>query len=59
MADLMLGLLILWIVLVLVCILGFIVELIDNHQRKLRRQREIEEEMLVIISDPLIDLNEM
>ena len=59
MADLMLGLLILWIVLVLVCILGFIVELIDNYQRKLRRQREIEEEMLVIISDPLIDLNEM
>ena len=59
MADLMLGLLILWIVLVLVCILGFIVELIDNHQRKLRRQREIEEEMLVIISDPLIDVNEM
>ena len=59
MADLMLGLLILWIVLVLVCILGFIVELIDNYQRKLRRQREIEEEMLVIISDPLTDLNEM
>ena len=59
MADLMLGLLILWIVLVLVCILGFIVEIIDNHQRKLRRQREIEEEMLVIISDPLTDLNEM
>ena len=59
MADLMLGLLILWIVLVLVCILGFIVELIDNYQRKLRRQREIEEEMLVIISDPLIDVNEM
>ena len=59
MADLMLGLLILWIVLVLVCILGFIVEIIDNHQRKLRRQREMEEEMLVIISDPLTDLNEM
>ena len=59
MANLMFGLLILWLVLVLLCFLGFIVEVIDNHQRKLRRQTEIEEEMLVVISDPLTDLNEM
>ena len=59
MANLMFGLLILWLVLVLLCFLGFIVEVIDNHQRKLRRQKEIEEEMLVVISDPLTDLNEM
>ena len=59
MANLMFGLLILWLVLVLLCFLGFIVEVIDNHQRKLRLQKEIEEEMLVVISDPLTDLNEM
>ena len=59
MANLMFGLLILWLVLVLLCFLGFIVEVIDNHQRKLRRQKEMEEEMLVVISDPLTDLNEM
>ena len=59
MANLMFGLLILWLILVLLCFLGFIVEVIDNHQRKLRRQKEIEEEMLVVISDPLTDLNEM
>ena len=59
MANLIFGLLILWLVLVLLCFLGFIVEVIDNHQRKLRRQKEIEEEMLVVISDPLTDLNEM
>ena len=59
MANLMFGLLILWLRLILLCFLGVIVEVIDNHQRKLRRQKEIEEEMLVVISDPLTDLNEM
>ena len=50
--DFFLGLLIFWLVLLILCWVGYLVELIDNHQRKLRRQREALEDMMVVISDP-------
>ena len=49
--DFCFGLLILWsVVFILLCI-GYVVELIDNYQRRLRRQRESLEEMMVVVTD--------
>ena len=51
--DFFLGLLIFWLVLLVLCWVGYLVEIIDNRQRKLRRQRQALEDMLVVISDPV------
>ena len=53
--DFCLGLLILWsVVFILLCI-AYVVELIDNYQRRLRRERESLEEMMVVVADPVND----
>ena len=49
--DFCLGLLILSsVVFILLCI-AYVVELIDNYQRRLRRERESLEEMMVVVTD--------
>ena len=48
-----LGLLIFWLVLLVLCWVGYLVEIIDNRQRKALRQRQALEDMLVAISDPV------
>ena len=50
--EIFLGLLICWLVLLILCWVGYLVEIIDNRQRKLRRQRQALEDMMVVISDP-------
>ena len=50
--DFFAGLLIFWLVLLILCWVGYLVEIIDNRQRKLRRQRQALEDMMVVISDP-------
>ena len=47
--------LIFWLVLLILCLVGYLVEIIDNRQRKLRRQREALEDMMVVISDPVVE----
>ena len=49
------GILIFWLVLLILCLVGYLVEIIDNRQRKLRRQREALEDMMVVISDPVVE----
>ena len=46
------GLLIFWLFLLIVCWVGYLVEIIDNRQRKALRQLRAAEDMLVTISDP-------
>ena len=53
--EIFLGLLICWLVLLILCWVGYLVEIIDNRQRKLRRQREALEDMMVVISDPVVE----
>ena len=53
--DFFAGILIFWLVLLILCWVGYLVELIDNRQRKLRRQREALEDMMVVISDPVVE----
>ena len=50
--DFFAGILIFWLVLLILCWVGYLVEIIDNRQRKLRRQRQALEDMMVVISDP-------
>ena len=50
--DFFAGILIFWFVLLILCWVGYLVEIIDNRQRKLRRQRQALEDMMVVISDP-------
>ena len=53
--DFFAGILIFWLVLLILCLVGYLVEIIDNRQRKLRRQREVLEDMMVVISDPVVE----
>ena len=53
--DFLAGILIFWLVLLILCLVGYLVEIIDNRQRKLRRQREALEDMMVVISDPVVE----
>ena len=53
--DFCLGLLILWLVLFKSFCIVYVVEIIDNYQRKLRREREALEEMLQVVTDPVND----
>ena len=53
--DFFAGILIFWLVLLILCWVGYLVEIIDNRQRKLRRQREALEDMMVVISDPAVE----
>ena len=53
--DFFAGILIFWLVLLILCWVGYLVEIIDNRQRKLRRQREALEDMMVVISDPVVE----
>ena len=53
--DFFAGILIFWLVLLILCLVGYLVEIIDNRQRKLRRQREALEDMMVVISDPVVE----
>ena len=46
------GLLIFWLILLIVCWVGYLVEIIDNRQRKAVRRLRAAEDMLVTISDP-------
>jgi hypothetical protein len=46
------GLLIFWLFLLIVCWVGYLVEIIDNRQRKALRRLRAAEDMLVTISDP-------
>ena len=50
--EIFLGLLIFWLILLIVCWVGYLVEIIDNRQRKAVRQLRAAEDMLVVISDP-------
>ena len=50
--EIFLGLLIFWLILLIVCWVGYLVEIIDNRQRKAVRRLRAAEEMLEIISDP-------
>ena len=50
--EFFLGLLIFWLILLVLCWVGYLVEIIDNRQRKALRQRRAIEDMLVAISDP-------
>ena len=51
--DFCLGLLILWLVLFILFCIVYVVEIIDNYQRKLRREREALEEMLQVVTNPV------
>ena len=53
--DFFAGILIFWLVLLILCLVCYLVEIIDNRQRKLRRQREALEDMMVVISDPVVE----
>ena len=53
--DFCLGLLILWLVIFILLCIAYVVELIDNYQRRLRREREALEEMMVVVTDPVND----
>ena len=53
--DFFAGILIFWLVLLILCWVGYLVEIIDNRQRKLRRQREALENMMVVIRDPVVE----
>ena len=53
--DLFAGILIFWLILLILCWFGYLVEIIDNRQRKLRRQREALENMMVVIPDPVVE----
>ena len=53
--DLFAGILIFWLILLILCWVGYLVEIIDNRQRKLRRQREALENMMVVIRDPVVE----
>ena len=53
--DFFAGILIFWLVLLILCWVGYLVEIIDNRQRKLRRQRQALEDMMVVISDPVVE----
>ena len=53
--DFFLGLLILWLVLFILFCIVYVVEIIDNYQRKLRRERDALEEMLEVVTDPVND----
>ena len=53
--DFFAGILIFWLVLLFLCFAGYLVEIIDNRQRKRRRQREALEAMMVVISDPVVE----
>ena len=53
--DFCLGLLILWLVLFNLFCIVYVVEIIDNYQRKLRREREALEGMMVVVTDPVIE----
>ena len=53
--DLFAGILIFWLILLILCWVGYLVEIIDNRQRKLRRQRETLENMMVVIRDPVVE----
>ena len=53
--DFFAGILIFRLVLLILCLVGYLVEIIDNRQRKLRRQREALEDMMVVISDPVVE----
>ena len=53
--DFFAGILIFWLVLLILCWVGYLVEIIDNRQRKLRRQKEALEDMMVVISDPVVE----
>ena len=57
--DFFLGLLILWLVLFILFCIVYVVEIIDNYQRKLRREREALEGMMVVVTDPVIDSDYM
>ena len=50
--EIFLGLLIFWLILLIVCWVGYLVEIIDNRQRKALRRLRAAEDMLVTISDP-------
>ena len=50
--EIFLGLLIFWLILLIVCWVGYLVEIIDNRQRKAVRRLRAAEDMLVTISDP-------
>ena len=50
--EFFLGLLIFWLILLVLCWVGYLVEIIDNRQRKALRQLRAAEDMLVTISDP-------
>ena len=50
--EIFVGLLIFWLILLIVCWVGYLVEIIDNRQRKAVRRLRAAEEMLEIISDP-------
>ena len=50
--EIFVGLLIFWLILLIVCWVGYLVEIIDNRQRKAVRQLRAAEDMLVVISDP-------
>ena len=51
--DFFAGILIFWLVLLFLCFAGYLVEIIDNRQRKRRRQREALEAMMVVVGDPV------
>ena len=44
-----------WLVLFILFCIVYVVELIDNYQRRLRREREALEEMMVVVTDPVND----
>ena len=50
--EIFVGLLIFWLILLIVCWVGYLVEIIDNRQRKALRRLRAAEDMLVTISDP-------
>ena len=50
--EIFVGLLIFWLFLLIVCWVGYLVEIIDNRQRKALRRLRAAEDMLVTISDP-------
>ena len=50
--EIFVGLLIFWLILLIVCWVGYLVEIIDNRQRKAVRRLRAAEDMLVVISDP-------
>ena len=50
--EIFMGLLIFWLILLIVCWVGYLVEIIDNRQRKAVRRLRAAEDMLVTISDP-------